>query len=303
MLVPLILTAGLLTAPGTAVREYVALGDSWSADVTITGIVTDHAPSGCAQSSWNYPKQVARALRVPVFRDATCGAATTAHMTREQEVNHLPPFAAGVNRPQFDRLRATTDLVTLGIGGNDAGLATAAAGCVNLLPSLQIVPGLAPPAPLGASCKATWVTPEGDRMSAGIRAAEPAVARVVDGIRKRSPRARILVVNYLAGLPRSGGCYPYVQANDIDLEWLGDKLEELNHMLARVARAKRVTLVDTYTTSIGHDVCQLPKVRWVEGVLPFTTDPPGLAVPLHPNRLGADHQARRVLEVLQEGQL
>ena len=56
-------------------REYVALGDSWSADVVIAdlyGLPDDtHAPVDCAQSRVNYPKLVAKALGVPTFRDAT----------------------------------------------------------------------------------------------------------------------------------------------------------------------------------------------------------------------------------------
>ncbi|MFE3450996.1 SGNH/GDSL hydrolase family protein [Nonomuraea sp. NPDC059194] len=288
MLASLILFAGLLTAPAQAYQEYVALGDSWSADVSVLHITDEHAPRGCAQSTYNYPKQVAAALGVPVFRDATCGGATTAHMTAAQDVNHVKRLFDGVNPPQFDRLSPTTDLVTLGIGGNDARLATAAAECLNLLP-----------APLGRPCRPKWVSGGVDRMSRAILAAEPKVAKVVDGIRRRSPRAHILLVDYLAGLPQKGGCYPYVQAHNRDLEWLGDKLEELNAMLARVAAAKGVELVDTYSTSVGHDVCKRPGVKWVEGYLPLSTDPLGPAIPLHPNRRGADHQAVRVLAALE----
>lgn len=38
--------------------EYVALGDSWSADTTLmlTNISTDGVPLGCAQATYNYPK-------------------------------------------------------------------------------------------------------------------------------------------------------------------------------------------------------------------------------------------------------
>ena len=62
-------------------KEYVALGDSWSADVVVADTDgppdTTYAPAGCAQSHRNYPKLLAAALKVPVFRDATCGSAKT----------------------------------------------------------------------------------------------------------------------------------------------------------------------------------------------------------------------------------
>lgn len=292
------LTAGLLTAPTQGFREYVALGDSWSADVSLTHLTTEHVPSGCAQSSFDYPKQVAKALGVPVLRDATCGGATTVDLTKPQDVNLIKGIVDGINPPQFDRLSANTDLVTLGIGGNDIGLAGAVGKCINLLPTLTVVPGAVLPAPLGAPCKTTWVSGNDDRMSRRIVEAEPKVRAAVEGIRERSPQATILLVDYLAGMPRVGGCYPYVQVTDLDMDWLSDKLEELNAMLARVARASGVRFVDTFTTSIGHDVCQLPGTKWVEGVLPLSTDPLGPAIPFHPNRLGANHQASVVLRAI-----
>ncbi|WP_329117703.1 SGNH/GDSL hydrolase family protein [Streptomyces sp. NBC_01465] len=286
---------------GPPYKEYVALGDSWSADVTPIGIDSTYAPSGCAQSSWNYPKQVAKALGVPVFRDATCGSATTVEMTKAQDVNIVPGLAWGTNAPQFDRLTPTTDLVTLGIGGNDVGLAGAAKGCINLLPQLTLIPGVHLPAPLGGSCKSGWVKPDGtDLMSQKIKDTQHLVEDAVKGIKDKAPHARILVVDYLAGVPVDHGCYPYVQALDDDLEWLGAKLKEIDAMLARVAADTDTTFVDTYTGSIGHDVCEAPGTKWVEGVIPLSTNPPGLAIPFHPNQLGANHQAATVLETLKK---
>ncbi|MFB7649695.1 SGNH/GDSL hydrolase family protein [Streptomyces sp. NPDC056084] len=286
-------TATLLTGPTpatahTGFHEYVALGDSWSADVTVLGIDHTYAPSGCAQSSWNYPKQVAARLGVKTFRDATCGGATTAEMTAPQNVGHLPLLAQGVNPAQFDRLTPSTDLVTVGIGGNDIGLATAVIGCVNPLP-----------APLGAPCRTRFAGADGrDLMSRRIADTKARIAGVLDGIHQRSPRATVLVVDYLAGVADGRGCYPRVPILDEDLGWLGARLKELNGMLAAAADEGGATLVDTYTGSVGHDVCQPEGKRWVEGLVPLSASPPGPAVPFHPNRLGADHQAATVLAAL-----
>ena len=65
-----------------------------------------------------------------MHRDATCGSATTDDFYAPAG----PPPAGGQNPPQFDRLTRTTDLVTVGIGGNDAGIAGAGMDCLNLLP-------------------------------------------------------------------------------------------------------------------------------------------------------------------------
>jgi len=67
----------------------------------------------------------------------------------------------------------------------------------------------------------------------------------------------------------------------------------LNSMLAAEAAANNATFVDTYTASIGHDVCQAPGTKWVEGLLP--TAP---AAPFHPNRLGEQGMAQQVLAAL-----
>ncbi|MFD7341273.1 SGNH/GDSL hydrolase family protein [Streptomyces violascens] len=273
---------------GPHFREYVALGDSWSADATVLGIDHTYAPAGCGQSSWNYPKQVAARLGVQTFRDATCGGATTAEMTAPQNVGSAPLIEQGVNPPQFDRLTPTTDLVTVGIGGNDAELGSAVLGCITPLPAL-----------LSAPCRTRFAGPDGeDLMSQRIAASKPRITRVLEGIHQRSPRATVLVVDYLAGIAADRGCYPQVPILDQDLTWLGARLRDLNSMLASAAAEGGARFVGTYRGSLGHDMCKPAGTRWVEGLLPMSSNPPGPAVPFHPNRLGADHQAATVLSEL-----
>lgn len=271
-------------------KEYVSLGDSWTADVVLLNAqgppATEFAPIDCAQSRVNYPRLVAKALKVKTFRDASCGSATTRDFTHPQ--TGLP--IGGTNPPQFNRLTKTTDLVTVGIGGNDAGIASAAMDCLNLLPNL----GLGLPAPLGGSCKERLTAGGKDQLTAQIKAAEPKVVAALKAIRKKSPKARVLMVNYLAAVPKTG-CYPYVQADNADIAYLYVKFNELNAMVKRAAKAGGAELADTYKPTIGHDVCQLPWVRFVEGVIPLSVNAPALSIPLHPNSAGANAQAEAVL--------
>lgn len=281
-LLPLVAMIGMPVGTATAespYSEYVALGDSWAADATGSQITTEFTPLHCVQSARDYAKQVAAALAVPIFRDATCGGAQTKHMTTAQTT------ALGSNPPQFDRLTPTTDLVTLGIGGNDAGLAIAVMDC------LTIDPAVSP-------CLAKKVIDGVDTMSRAIITTEAQVTATIAGIRERSPNARILLLDYFEGVSTTGGCFPEIPISDADAIWLGNKLIEINAMLARVAAATGIDFVDTYTGSSGHDACQPPGVRWVEGLVPFSSTPVGLAVPFHPNQLGADYQARRLLQAL-----
>ena len=282
---PVASTADAATPAAPAYQEYVALGDSWSADVVVAN--TDgtpdatYAPMGCAQSHRNYPKLLAAALKVPVFRDATCGSATTDDFYAPQ--TGLP--TGETNPAQFDRLTPTTDLVTVGVGGNDAGFAGAAMDCIN-------------PSPEGAHCKEKYTAGGRDQLADQIKAAEPKVVRALKEIHLRSPKARILMVNYLAGIPQTG-CYPVVPISDSDMAYLYATFNKLNAMVKRAAAAGGAQLVDTYTPSIGHHVCSAPTYRYVEGLGGVSANGPAVAVPAHPNSAGAESQFRTTLAAVQ----
>ncbi|HEV8623317.1 MAG TPA: SGNH/GDSL hydrolase family protein [Acidimicrobiia bacterium] len=254
--------------------HYVALGDSYTSGPGIPNQIPEAA--GCGRSDHNYPHLVAAALQVSRFTDASCGSATTAHMTEAQ------PLPDGLTKgPQFDALSPDVDLVTLGIGGNDIGfgeiMVTCAARSVLL--------------PLGAPCREHY-NRQGDELGARIDATAPKVAGVLAGIRERAPAARILVVGYPVILPAAGpGCWPLMPIAVGDVAWLRTVEGRLNAMLADAAAAAGATFVDTYTSSVGHDVCRLPGAKWVEGFVP--TAP---ASPVHPNALGMTNSAQQVLE-------
>jgi lysophospholipase L1-like esterase len=286
--------------------EYVALGDSWSADVVFLdghGLPdTTHVPIDCAQSHVNYPKLVARELGIPVIRDATCGSATTKHFSAPQTL----PFG-GTNPPQFDRLTPTTDLVTVGIGGNDAGFAGAALACISLLPIETIPMDLLPlpdlPLPLISTstlpvggCKKYFTSGGVDRLAVAIEESEDKLVRAFQEIRRLAPEARILAVNYLAAVPQRG-CWPLVPVTNADMAYLYETFQKLNAMVARAAGRGGAELVDTYTPTVGHDLCKGPRVRYAEAFGPSVNDP-ALGVPAHPNSAGARAQARAVLDYL-----
>jgi lysophospholipase L1-like esterase len=290
-------TTVAIASPGAAAPrtydEYVALGDSWTADVVIVGVggsaTARYAPLDCAQSSANYPKQVAKELGVVTFFDASCGSATSEHFESPQ--TGLP--LGGTNPPQFSHLTKNTDLVTVGIGGNDIGLAAAVTPCINVLPSITLVPGLALPAPLGGSCRPG--PGEIDPIDRAIATQEPVITERIEAIKPLvADDARILMVNYIAGVPPRG-CWPYVPISDEDVPWIHEKFTALNDMVARIADKAGVELVDAYSATLGHDVCQGPFTRYVEAVLPVSLNAPAIAIPFHPNSAGAKAQAQSVL--------
>jgi lysophospholipase L1-like esterase len=259
-----------------APTSYVALGDSYTAGPGIPAQTPDSG--GCGRSDHNYPHLVAATLAVSRFVDVSCGSATTDHMTSPQ------PLPGGLtNGPQLDALTTDVDLVTLGIGGNDIGFGEIILTCA--AHSLFL--------PVTAPCREHY-TRQGDELGARIAATAPKVAAVLAGIRERAPSARVLVVGYPVILPDTGpGCWPLVPLAVGDVAWLRTVQAQLNTMLAEQAAGAGATFVDTYTSSVGHDVCRLPGRKWVEGMIP--TSP---ASPVHPNALGMANTARQVVTVL-----
>ncbi|MBK1785353.1 SGNH/GDSL hydrolase family protein [Prauserella cavernicola] len=255
-----------------AYSSYVALGDSYTSGTLIPNQV--NLP--CTRSDRNYPSLVTQAIQPAEFTDASCGGATTDDMTR--------PQWGIANRPQFDALRPDTDLVTVGIGGNDVPFIEVVATCA----------ALSVTNPKAAPCQDHYNASGTDGLVEKVRAVGPKVAGVLEGIKQRSPEAHVALVGYPSLLPESGdSCWPIVPIAAGDAPYLRDITKLLNQVLAEQAAAHGVTYVDTYTSSVGHDMCAPRGERWVEGILLGSP-----AAPVHPNALGAENQAEQVLATL-----
>jgi lysophospholipase L1-like esterase len=96
-------------ARASAVVNYVALGDSYS-----SGVGAGSTSGSCDQSPSAYPALWAKANSPAVFKFAACSGATT----------------MDVISSQLSALRTSTTLVTITIGGNDAGFSSVMETCV-----------------------------------------------------------------------------------------------------------------------------------------------------------------------------
>ncbi|MGB6164222.1 MAG: SGNH/GDSL hydrolase family protein [Pseudonocardiaceae bacterium] len=269
------LPASAAARSGSSPKHYVALGDSYAAGPLIPVQRID--PIGCGRSTSNYPALLAAALHISDYTDVSCSDATTVNMTAPQEV------PLGFNPPQFDALRPDTDLVTVTISGNDIGFADILLTCI----------GLSATDPFGNPCQRQATAGGIDRYAQRIAAAAPKVARVLQGIRERSPRATVLLVGYLRILPPTLGCYPVLPIAFGDVPYLDGVEQQLTAMLAGQAFNHNAVFVNSYAASLGHDACQLPGVKWVEG-----TEPTSPAAPVHPNATGMRAVAAFALNVL-----
>jgi hypothetical protein len=252
---------------------YVALGDSYTSGPLVPNPIADAGP--CERSDHDYPALVASARRVPVFRDVSCGGASTDAMWLAQ----LPGMA-----PQLDAVGPDARLVTLGVGANDINLM----GIVSTCAALGLVD------PLGSPCKDHYTVGGVDQNAVNIRETSAKVGRVLADIHRRAPRARVLVVGYPDIVPQAGtGCWPHVSIAPGDLPYVRSVERGLNAMLAGQAAKNGSSFVDTYSPSFGHDVCRDAGTRWVEWL---ELDSP--AAPIHPNALAMVSDALEVLGAL-----
>ncbi|GAA4940794.1 GDSL-like lipase/acylhydrolase family protein [Actinomycetospora succinea] len=259
-------------APAAAGQAYVALGDSYTAS-PLTGAPTG-PPPGCLRSANNYPHLVAERTGAQLT-DVSCSGAQTKDFAAPQ------PVQGGENPAQYDALGRGTQLVTVGIGGNDIGFSEIVQACVS-------------PTPFGTPCRDRYTQGAHDELEARIDTLGDRLDDVLDEVHSRAPDARVLLVGYPSVLPAEGpGCYPLVPYTPGDVEYLRGVLTHLNAEIADAASDGDATYVDTATPSLGHDVCAVPGERWIEGLVP--TAP---AAPVHPNALGSAALSRAVLATL-----
>ncbi|QCX26975.1 SGNH/GDSL hydrolase family protein [Nocardioides jishulii] len=272
--------SGGRTATTDVPTRYVALGDSFTAAPFVPNAVE---ALGCYRSTGNYPSLVARGLRdaagngpATELVDVSCSAADTTHMTKPQTTvlqQRVPP--------QFEALTPETDLVTIGIGGNDFNVfATLTGRC----------PQLADRDPKGAPCRESLQRGGRDVLTEAVGRTQKRVRTVIEEVRERSPEARILLVNYPQLTPKKG-CDNLMLARG-DNAYAREVAERLDQALRRAAEATDAELVDLWSASEGHDICS--DDPWVNG--PETDF--SRALQFHPFAEGQQAAADLVLEKL-----
>lgn len=254
--------------------DIVALGDSYSAGPLIPAQRPD--PANCLRSTNNYPAFLAGYLAVTTYRDVTCSGARVRDFAHTQTTvipgAYNPP-------PQLQALSAGTDLVTVGIGGNDFGLFGALT---------SKCPELAPTNPDGAPCRKYFTTRSGvNRKYRDAKRIQAHVARGLREIRSAAPNATIVLVGYPRLLPTSGTCaaIPFATGDYAfarHLEYL------LDRSLRRASAANHATFAGTYGVSRGHDACA-GAAAWINGPQNTAT-----AAAFHPFEKGERGLARAV---------
>jgi lysophospholipase L1-like esterase len=218
----LVVSAGLVivAAPAASAASsvnYVALGDSYSSGVGAGNYIS--SSGSCERSTNAYPEQWAGANAPATFVSVACSGASTADVINSQ----LPALSPG------------TTLVSLTIGGNDAGFSSVMETCV-LLPT--------------SSCLHAVSSAE-----AFISSQLPArLNTTLQDIRARAPSARIVVLDYpdLYDLSKSGSC---IGLSTSDRTALNQGANELDTALQTAALANHDTFGDVRGQFAGHEIC------------------------------------------------
>jgi lysophospholipase L1-like esterase len=257
----------------TRFQRYVAMGDSFSAGPLIP---TTNLAAGCARSDHNYPSLLAERLGVRRFIDVTCSGATTADVTHVQHT-----FGEARVPPQARQLTPKTDLVTIGIGGNDLRL-------FNTL--VRLCTRLAPTDPAGTPCSHE-LTKEGIDLGSATRTITANVTAALREVRRRAPNATVVLVGYLRLVPDKGTCGALPLA--VGDYAVGRRIgEALTRAQRRAARSTGVRFVDMYARSRGHDICSSDP--WVNGRI----NDRERALSYHPFESGMKADAAGVLQAL-----
>ncbi|MGH3978716.1 MAG: SGNH/GDSL hydrolase family protein [Pseudonocardiaceae bacterium] len=203
--------------------DYVALGDSYASGV---GTRTYDPGSGsCLRSPAAYPELWAGTHEVASFVFEACSGATTEELL------------AG----QLENLTAGTDLVTVSIGGNDAGFAQVMLECQVGGP---------------ARCDAAIARAEtfiADQLTVRLDTAYAA-------IRERATSARVLVIGY-PQLFEVGPCFTSIDpGHRARLNGVADQLAAVTADRAAAASAE---FLDTRAAFTGHRVCAPDP--WING--------------------------------------
>ena len=217
-------SAGLVTAgaaapaagAASAVR-YVSLGDSYSSGVGAGDYIS--SSGGCDRSTRAYPEQWAGAHAPASFVSVACSGATTADVVSSQ-VSALSPG---------------TTLVSITIGGNDAGFSGVMETCV-----------------LGSTSACLNAVSTAEAFIAGQLPAR--LTATLQAIRARAPAAKIVLLGYpdLYDLARSRTC---IGLSTRDRTALNGGANALDQALATAATANGATFADVRGQFARHEIC------------------------------------------------
>jgi lysophospholipase L1-like esterase len=239
-------SAGLVTASAAEAAtgvNYVALGDSYSSGVGAGNYIS--SSGSCDRSTSAYPEQWAAAHAPASFTSVACSGATTTNVLNSQ----------------VSALSASTTLVSITIGGNDAGFSSVMETCV-------------------LSSTSTCLSKVAAAESFVANQLPALLNKTLTTIRADAPSAAVVVLGYpdLYDLSKSSTC---IGLSTSDRTALNQGADDLDNALATAATANHDTFADVRGQFAGHEICD--SGSWLHSVDIFA-----LSSSYHPTAAGQE---------------
>jgi hypothetical protein len=208
--------------------------------------------NGCHRHNLAYPVQIARIVKASQSIFVACSGATTANIgaisqTAKPQHPHSPLNVAGGNTQltdvenfRRDRLGGNDpSLITIGIGGNDAGFSSIAKHCI-----VTILP---------CSSDSNFVDTVINNITGPVY---EKLEETFTSLRDTFPNSTIVAFGYPSPVsgaePDCNGDPLYQQ----DKEFLGGAvLDTLNEMISEAAGSAGISYVDISSVTVGHEIC------------------------------------------------
>ncbi|MEE1940715.1 SGNH/GDSL hydrolase family protein [Streptomyces sp. TRM 70361] len=220
--------AGVAAAQEAAATSYVALGDSYSSGVGAGSY--DSASGSCKRSANAYPVLWKNANSPASFHFTACSGAKTTDVVN----NQLGPLNSG------------TTLVSITVGGNDAGFADTMTACV-----------------LGGESTCLSRVAQAREYIAGTLPGR--LDAVYDAIRAKAPNAEVAVLNYPRFYKLGGSCL--VGLSERSRAAINAAADHLSEVIAKRAADHGFTFGDVRGPFTGHEICSgdswLHSVDWL----------------------------------------
>jgi lysophospholipase L1-like esterase len=216
---------GLAAPAAAATGKYVALGDSYSSG---TGAGSYGNSGGCKRSANSYAQLWANANAPSSFAFVACSGAVTNDVLNNQ----------------VGSITSDTALVTISIGGNDAGFADVMTAC-------------------NTGSDASCVSKNQTAQNFARTTLPGRLNNVYTQIRNRAPNARVVVLGYPHIYQLNGSCW--VGLSETKRAAINGSSDVLSSVTAGRAAAYGFTYIDARNTFAGHEICA-SGTRWLNSV-------------------------------------